>query len=216
MHRLGHTFVISVTIILVLISESQGAVRKYPGLRERADEYLMARVGDDYFRKHFKYVGLEPYPNNDPTNDQRLAIYAHEIQVGEYRQDVRVVLWLRFERGEWKIDRVDELPDCSSDESKCMPFHTTKDDALKVASEAGAFEGALRFSATIHYYHGEIRSYVWGITTYQTASHGKSATVSLSEPKLLQLSNWYSTHTPEEFDSTFHQDLESAVNFKPK
>lgn len=213
--RYSRILFVSALVLAGSVSHSEGRIEKYPGLRDRTDEYIIARVGEDYFREHFGYVGLMPYPKDMPTSGERIAWYDYTISVGDYRQVVRIAVWVRWSGLQWRVERAESLPDCMPDSSKCMPYHTTRDEALAVAHSAGAFDGALRFSAGIHFYGGDINSYVWGVTTYLSACDGESAIVSLARPEILVRSKWHAYDASCEFDSVFHKSLENARTYKP-
>lgn len=172
--------------------------------KKDADAYIISQVGQKYFNDNFEYLGDKPYPEDTPDSNMRITQYNHKIVIGDYAEDVKVTVWFNFKDGIWEIGngyntQSEELPDCISDTTKCMPFEITREKAIEIAKENGAFEVAERYTVDIHYFYGDIQSYVWDITTFESAVNGKTAIIDLNTGKLISIAWWTSLEVEAEY-----------------
>jgi len=180
---------LTATLITLMNGPIVSATTLYD-FKKDADSYIVSQVGQNYFNKNFEYLGDKPYPKDTPDSNLRIVQYTHKISVGDYNQDIIVTVWFNFKDGNWNVGNgyntnVEELPNCVADNTKCMPFQITKERAIEIAKNSGAFDGADKYTVKIHFFYGNINSYVWDITTYKSALNGKTAIISLSTGSLL-------------------------------
>ncbi|MFA4906882.1 MAG: PepSY domain-containing protein, partial [archaeon] len=173
-------------------------------LKKSADEYIISQVGQEYFDRYFEYLGDKPYPEDVPDSNSRILQYNHRIAVGDYNENIRITVWFNLRDGAWEIGNgygtdAEGLPDCVSEKAKCMPFGVTQERAVEIARENGAFDGAEKYAAGIHYYYGDVQSYVWDITTFKSALNGKTAIIDLNSGKLISISDWQAEFAKAEY-----------------
>ena len=80
-----------------------------------------------------------------------------------------------------------------------MPFEITKERAIEIAKENGAFDSAEKYTADIHYFYGDVKSYVWDITTFKSALNGKTAIIDLNTGKLISIADWQVSFAKTEY-----------------
>lgn len=182
-------------LTLLMFGVSLASATTLYDFKKPADEYIISQVGQEYFTKYFEYLGDKPYPEDTPDSNLRIVRYAHKISIGDYSQDIKVTVWFNFKDGVWEIGNgyntnAEELPNCISDKNKCMPFEITKEKAVEIAKENGAFDGAQKYTANIHYFYGDVQSYVWDITTFKSALNGKTAIIDLNTGNIISIADW--------------------------
>ncbi len=158
-----------------------------------ASDYIISKVGSEYFYKNFEYNRTVPYPEYTPNSATMVARFIHKITIGDYIENVKVSVWLEYKDGGWVVKSSgvsEELPDCVADSSKCMPFEITQERAIEIAKENGALDGAEKYTAGIHYFYGNVQSYVWDVTTFKSALNGKTAIIDLNNGKLISIVDW--------------------------
>jgi hypothetical protein len=175
------------------------------GFKKDADSYVISQVGQKYFSDNFEYLGDKTYPENTPDSNMQIVQYNHKIKIGDYIEDIKVTVWFNFKNGIWEIGngyntQSEGLPDCISDTTKCMPFEITREKAIEIAKENGAFKNAEKYTAKIHYFYGNINSYVWDITTYESAFYGKTAIIDVNTGKLISIWRWQFLVAQEEYN----------------
>lgn len=191
--------------------------------KKDADSYVISQVGQEYFDDNFEYLGDKPYPEDTPDSNMRIAQYNHKIKVGDYTEDIKVTVWFNFKDGIWEIGngyntQSEELPDCISDNTKCMPFEITRERAIEIAKENGAFDDAEKYTAKIHYFYGDVNSYVWDVTTYKSALNGKGAIIDLNNGNLISIADWQVSFAKAEYNdaiSTANQQNEPIIQTPP-
>ena len=199
------TFLSLVLVLVMLIGFSEASATTLFDFKKYADEYVVSQVGQNYFNKNFEYLGDKPYPEDTPDSNLRIVQYIHKISVGDYNQDIIVTVWFNFKDGNWNVGNgyntnAEELPNCVADTTKCMPFQITKERAIEVAKNSGAFDSADKYTVKIHFFYGNINSYVWDITTYKSALSGKAAIISLSTGSLLvPVADWQVSFAKPEY-----------------
>ena len=199
------TFLSLVLVLVMLVGFSEASATTLFDFKKYADEYVVSQVGQNYFSKNFEYLGDKPYPEDTPNSNLRIVQYTHKISVGDYNQDIIVTVWFNFKDGNWNVGNgyntnAEELPNCVADNTKCMPFQITKERAIEIAKNSGAFDGADKYTVKIHFFYGNINSYVWDITTYKSALNGKAAIISLSTGSLLvPVADWQVSFAKPEY-----------------
>ena len=199
------TFLSLVLVLVMLIGFSEASATALFNFKKYADEYVVSQVGHNYFNKNFEYLGDKPYPEDTPGSNLRIVQYTHKVSVGDYNQDIIVTVWFNFKDGNWNVGNgyntnSEELPNCVIDATKCMPFQITKERAIEVAKNSGAFDSADKYTVKIHFFYGNINSYVWDITTYKSALNGKAAIISLSTGSLLvPVADWQVSFAKPEY-----------------
>ena len=199
------TFLSLVLVLAMLIGFSEASATALFNFKKYADEYVVSQVGHNYFNKNFEYLGDKPYPEDTPDSNLRIVQYTHKVSVGDYNQDIIVTVWFNFKDGNWNVGNgyntnSEELPNCVTDATKCMPFQITKERAIEVAKNSGAFDSADKYTVKIHFFYGNINSYVWDITTYKSALNGKAAIISLSTGSLLvPVADWQVSFAKPEY-----------------
>ena len=199
------TFLSLVLVLVMLIGFSEASATTLFDFKKYADEYVVSQVGHNYFNKNFEYLGDKPYPEDTPDSNLRIVQYTHKVSVGDYNQDIIVTVWFNFKDGNWNVGNgyntnSEELPNCVIDATKCMPFQITKERAIEVAKNSGAFDSADKYTVKIHFFYGNINSYVWDITTYKSALNGKAAIISLSTGSLLvPVADWQVSFAKPEY-----------------
>jgi len=212
------TFLFLTLVLVMLVSFSEAAATTLFNFKKYADEYVVSQVGQEYFNKNFEYLGDKPYPEDTPGSNLRIVRYTHKISVSDYNQDVIVTVWFNFKDGNWNVGNgyntsAEELPNCVVDNTKCIPFQITKERAIEITKNSGAFDSADKYTAKIHFFYGNINSYVWDITTYKSALNGKTAIISLSTGSLLvPVADWQvSFAKPEYKDAVLLTDKQTQT-----
>lgn len=209
-------------MLAVLTGGSIATATTFYDFKKPADEYVISQVGQEYFGKNFEYLGDKPYPEDTPDSNLRIVRYAHKIRIGDYNQDIIVTVWFNFKNGIWKIGNgygtnAEELTNCITDKTKCMPFEITKEKAVEIAKNNGAFDDcAEKYTSKIHFFYGNVNSYVWDITTYKSDLNGKTAIIDLNTGNLISISGWQVLYTkPEYKDAVFLTNQQLVLCEKP-
>ena len=191
-------------MLITLVGFSETTATTLYDFKNSADKYVISQIGQEYFNKNLKYLGDKPYPEDTPNSNLRIAQYSHKISVGDYNQDVIVTVWFNFKNGNWSIGNnyntsAEELPNCIADTTKCMPFQTTKERAIEIAKNGGAFDGAEKYTIKIYYFYGNVQAYVWSVTTYKSALNGKTAIIDLNTGNLISMDDWRVLYAKPEY-----------------
>ncbi|MFA5793419.1 MAG: hypothetical protein WC897_06205 [Candidatus Gracilibacteria bacterium] len=213
--------IILLSVLVLLAGGSIATATTLYDFKKPADGYIISQVGQEYFGRNFEYLGDKPYPTDTPNSNLRIVQYTHKIAVGDYSQDITVTIWFNFKNGVWEIGNgygtnAEELPNCVADKTKCMPFEITKEKAIEIAKNNGAFDDcAEKYTAKIHFFYGNVNSYVWNITTYKSDLNGKTAIIDLNTGNLISIGGWQVLYTQPEYKDAVFLTNQQALCVKP-
>lgn len=212
---------ILLSVLVLLAGGSIATATTLYDFKKPADGYIISQVGQEYFGRNFEYLGDKPYPEDTPDSNLRIARYTHKIAVGNYSQNIAVTVWFNFKNGVWEIGNgyginAEELPNCVADKTKCMPFEITKEKAIEIAKNNGAFDDcAEKYTVKIHFFYGDVNSYVWDITTYKSDLNGKTAIIDLNTGNLISIAGWQVLYTKPEYKDAVFLTNQQALCEKP-
>ena len=143
-----------------------------PEIAIKARDYIIERVGEDYFDRYFTYWGL----GGCTTEDWRYRVgFFYFIQVGNYTGVNEVCLWYDSTRS---LIRHNGVPTADN----LMPFKVTREEAVEIAAKAARSIRWLDIDAQIHYCDElsddtPIEKYVWIVSFYQTPRNAMSGSM---------------------------------------
>jgi hypothetical protein len=132
-----------------------------PQIVEMAKEYVASKVGVEYFNTYFRLEGGRFIPvsarGEGNPNEVYMVGFIYRISVGNYLANVTVGVFLDTEG---RVTRTEGVPI----KEYLMPFRIDREEAIRIAKEAGLPEGIKGYSAHISYdLEG---AYMWDVTVW--------------------------------------------------
>jgi len=147
-----------------LVSSQEDTVP--PKIIDKAKEYIISNVGEDYFNTYFHlkdsmFIPESWRPENNP-NETYMVVFDYNISIGDY--SATIIAEMHFD-SEGNITRAYGIPT----EGYLMPFKIDREEAIRIASKAGLPSGTVGYTAQItHMIYQELNAYVWAVETWLT------------------------------------------------
>lgn len=166
---------------------------------KRAAEIIADNVGIDYFMTYFKFKEACLVRNalrslKGDLIDGYFVCFYYWVGIKNFETMASTCVVIGVDD---VSVRLEGIPNLLEDPTKGMPYNIDQDDAVKIASTVLPY-GVDGYHASFHFYFGDLRRYIWGVTTYLTdprASHGEGMIVTIDpySGEILQTAqlNWF-------------------------
>lgn len=198
-----------VLVLLILLSTSApraGSDHSIPGwLIAGVEKELTRRVGKQFFEQNCEFLpDRSTYEPGSPdcrncADFLRLPHYylLWQLQISGkpfVNETVQVVV---DQKGNL-IGAPYGLPNCKKRPSACV-FSVDEEEAIRIAHEARLEVGIRAWETSFHWYAGELRTYVWTVTTTLSkgpdgGARGRTVVIDASNGRVHHVSEWSSVH----------------------
>ena len=134
--------IVVILLVTLAIPNACLAETNNKGLREVADEYLISKVGEDYFSQYFtfRFVSMNPdkeVPLLEEEKESAYICYFHRVVIGlndpteGYNLDMPVYVRLNYKDDAWQVTE-SNVPGCLEGDKNCNPFSVTKRKVIEI------------------------------------------------------------------------------------
>lgn len=109
-----------------------------------ADEYLVSRLGEEYFDKYINFRFVSSSPEEETSLPDPMVMvyvcYFHKVTIGinqpdiGYDLDMPIYVQLNSKDEKWEVT-ASNIPGCLEGDKNCNPFKITKKEAFWIADE---------------------------------------------------------------------------------
>ena len=145
----GLSRTIITVMLLIFVIPIASIAKTEQDLIKIADEYLISRVGEEYFNQYFSFRFISSAPDKDrplpePKTRQYIC-YFHKIVIGleqpESGYDLDRPVYVLLESADEGWEAIESnAPACLQGAKNCNPFKITKREAIRIAEEVTAEE----------------------------------------------------------------------------
>jgi len=176
---------------------------------QKTDEYIKIRVGEKYFNKFIKFDSkhsgfrksyrIDSPPSCAEKIKQPHYFITYNIYFSDMEKDFAQIDMITDLEGNLIIDCfIDKIPKCP--ENNCWNYFPVvkKEEAIKIAKDAGLEEGMREWEVYLSYNYYDVQEYTWVVKNIlwknpKGGAGGKSITINAIDASVVWESGWIST-----------------------
>jgi hypothetical protein len=173
---------------------------------EKANQFIIARVGDDFFSKYISFNDSLsrycPVPEFFIKNPGHRAAYllkpfysmVYSLKIPEKPFVNELMDCALDTNGNVIYEREPSIPNCLREPTEC-DFPIDEKKAIEIAKNAGLEAGIRDWETSFHWYYGDVKSFVWTVTNMLSenrqdgSSHGKTMVIDANTGKVIKTSS---------------------------
>lgn len=191
----------------IKISDPQAIPVISDSIINKANSYIISKVGEQFFNSHIKYDSeksrfsqADSFCIKNPSSCAEFLLKPHYYLVYSFRISENefvdeMIEFITDSLGNVVSSReAFGIPQCP--DNNCWDNFTliNRDDAISIAKSSGFEDGINEWSVKFHFYAGTYNNYVWQInnTIYQSdfESGGQSIMIEANNGEIIEALNW--------------------------